>query len=668
MNTPTPPAQPGFGSILAALIESQERAPNQKIDIAELAYRYPRYAEQIRSFFVNRENLEAVMGQRRNLSGEPQTIWIYDRPDKIVVGQQIQYFGDYELLEEIARGGMGVVFKARQVSLNRIVAVKMILSGNLAGPSDVRRFHAEAEAAAKLDHPNIVPIYEVGVYEGQHYFSMKLIEEGNLSHAKKNRLKTYCPKEEQNWAASLVAKVAHAVHHAHQRGILHRDLKPSNILLDTEGEPHVTDFGLAKKVEDVSDLTNTGAIVGTPAYMSPEQARCEKSISTSVDVYSLGAILYELLTGLPPFQAATPFDTVLTVIEQEPTRPRSIVPTVNGDLETITLKCLEKEPAKRYGSAEALAQELERWTKGEPILARPVGYMERSWRWCKRNPAVAGLMAGIASLLVVATITGVIIREQVLEQRNTTQAVALVKRVLEAETAKVPEIVGEMADFRRYVDPLLRQESGKYNDNSSRKLHASLALLPVDSGQVDYLVGRLLKGQPQEVVVVRQALSANKEAITERFWTLLEDSKIDSAQRLRAACALATLTPDDTRWGKVSGDLADTLVNQEPFVIASWADALKGVRHCLIPHLADFLTDEKRTVSARGLIAKVYGMYATDDSYGYDRLEKQLEEKSGVNTTMDTKVSIARRKSSIVMALMVMGKVRKVLVIIKAQL
>jgi eukaryotic-like serine/threonine-protein kinase len=302
--------------------------------------------------------------------------------------------GDYELLEEIGRGGQGVVFRARQKSLNRTVALKIIGLGQWASKAHVKRFRLEAEAAASLDHPCIVPIYEVGERDGCCYFSMKFVEGGQLDEAVR---RTPVPMRQ---AAELMAKVARTVHYAHEHGILHRDIKPGNILLDAKGEPHLTDFGLARLLESESTVTRTLEVLGTPSYMAPEQAAGNNTkLTSATDVYGLGAVLYQLLTGHPPFAGGTTYETVRLVVETEPRHPRLWNRKVDRDLSTICLKCLEKDPSGRYASALALAEDLERWLRHEPIRARHTGVFTRGKKWLRRNPITAALITVVAVAL-----------------------------------------------------------------------------------------------------------------------------------------------------------------------------------------------------------------------------------------------------------------------------
>jgi serine/threonine protein kinase len=311
----------------------------------------------------------------------------------------VRYFGDYELLEEIARGGMGVVYKARQVSLNRIVALKMILAGQLASPADVQRFRREAESAASLDHPNIVPIFEVGEHQGQHYYSMGYVEGGSLGE---RIAKGPLPPRE---AAGFMKTIAIAIQFAHDHGVIHRDLKPANILLDRNDQPRVTDFGLAKRItltgpKPTGGPTVAGDVLGTPSYMAPEQAEGKINlVGPLADVYSLGAILYALLTGRPPFQATTPIDALVQVVELEPDRPSKRNPHVPRDLETICLKCLEKRMDRRYGSAGELADDLDRFLNLEPIRARRDSALRRVWGWGRRRPWVVAATLSLLLLL-----------------------------------------------------------------------------------------------------------------------------------------------------------------------------------------------------------------------------------------------------------------------------
>lgn len=315
-------------------------------------------------------------------------------------------FGGYELLDELGRGGMGVVYRARQVALNRTVAIKMLLHGVFSNAAFVERFHLEAEAAAHLDHPHIVPIYEVGQVGGQPYYSMRLIHGSSLA-----QVNAECTARDADWlrrAAVLLATIARAAHYAHERGVLHRDIKPHNILLDAEGQPYLADFGLAKLLGQDGGLTLGTGVIGSPEFMAPEQAAGKaRQVTTAADVYGLGAVLYALLTGKAVFHADTPLETVRQVIEQEPVKPRLLNPAVDRNLETICLKCLQKEPAKRFASAQALAEDLECWLRAEPIQARRATPVERVWLWCHRQPVRASL-AGALILVFMLGLAGVL--------------------------------------------------------------------------------------------------------------------------------------------------------------------------------------------------------------------------------------------------------------------
>jgi serine/threonine-protein kinase len=391
----------------------------------EVIARHPEFAAELAEFFADREKFVRLAAPIREVAQAAATAGALADPTRgdkesspTLAGRS---FADYELLSEIGAGGMGVVYKARQKSLNRLVALKMIRLSGPSSESEVQRFRQEAETVALLDHPHIVPVYEVGELEGQPYFTMKLITGGSLAK--------HLPRftADLRSAANLLVLIARAIHHAHQRGVLHRDLKPANILLtaeDAEGRrgksdfplslrasaslavnaftPLITDFGLAKRLEGKASLTDTGSIVGTPAYMAPEQASGKRgTITTATDVYGLGNLLYAMLTGRAPFQGDTPLETLDNVKSREPEPPSRINRRVDRDLETICLKCLEKKPERRYGSAEELAEDLERWQVGEPIQARPIGMARRVAKWVRRHRILAPSMVVLLAALML---------------------------------------------------------------------------------------------------------------------------------------------------------------------------------------------------------------------------------------------------------------------------
>ncbi len=347
--------------ILSLLTDRVQRG--EQVELEAECRNYPQFAADLRELWGAVLVAQAIGSSRSQETIEPTMPLGADSPSGSF--NLPSRFGDYELLQEIGRGGMGVVFRARQISLNREVAVKMILRGQMATAADRDRFRAEAEASARLEHPGIVPVYEVGEYEGRPYFTMKYIRGATLAQ---RLAEGPLPQRE---AAAVLAAVARAVDFAHKRGVLHRDLKPSNILLDEQGEPHVSDFGLAKQITEGESLTRTGAVLGTPAYMAPEQAAGARGqVGPASDVYSLGVILYSMLTGRPPFQAANPVDVLLMVLEADPVPPRMLNPKADRDLEMISLRCLQKPIDLRYPTASALAKDLEAYLKDESISAR----------------------------------------------------------------------------------------------------------------------------------------------------------------------------------------------------------------------------------------------------------------------------------------------------------
>ena len=390
----------------AVLAEYRRRtASGEQIDRNQWKLDYPQHAQELQSFFEELDR-QSTLGEGRdeekgswvvggeptgigadseNLDTLPEVAGDTDGAGSAINGEQTRAvdgrtFGDYELIEEIARGGMGVVYRARHLSLDRVVALKMILSGYLADTQEITRFRLEAQAAAALNHPGIVPIYEVGEVDGTHYYSMALIDGRSLSDLLRDGPLT------SRVAADYVRAICHAIAFAHTQGIVHRDLKPGNVLIDADNKPHVTDFGLAKNLKSTNELTATGQVIGTPSYMPPEQARGALSeIAPASDIYSIGAILYHLLTGRPPFQAAGTMETLLQVLDHEPIPVRHMNPDVDADLEAVCHKCLSKEIAHRYASATELEQDLDRYLRGEPVLAKAASSIGRAWRMVVRE-------------------------------------------------------------------------------------------------------------------------------------------------------------------------------------------------------------------------------------------------------------------------------------------
>jgi formylglycine-generating enzyme required for sulfatase activity len=506
----------------------------------------------------------------------------------------------YELLQELGRGGMGIVYKALHLRLKRIVALKMILAGDFAAADARQRFQREAEAVARLHHPNVVQLYEIGEAGGKAFFSLEFVDGASLADRLRGR--PFPPRQ----AAHLILMLAKAVHCAHEHGIIHRDLKPANILIAGPGawpaeqwNPKIADFGLAKHLNEATQHTQSGAILGTPSYMAPEQAQgALDRIGPATDVYSLGAILYELLTGRPPFVAPTAYDTMAQVLHADPLPVRRLQAAVPRDLEIICLKCLHKESAKRYGSAHALAEDLQRFLEGAPIHARPTGPMERAVKWARRRPAVAALWLG-AFVILAVTGSAVLVYDRHMKKTHAqAHAAALVRALPKVETAAVPRLLDELEQYRPWANELLWKMSDESPPESKECLHACLALLAVDAGHADYLGEQIFTVDFEAVPVMGALLKPHQARVAPKLWTALLDRESAGDKRLRAACVVAEYGPTDNRWNDVAPALVEPLllaVRQNPTHYRTVSKALFPVRAALQPALVEVYRDPERT-------------------------------------------------------------------------
>lgn len=558
--------------------------------------------------------------------------------------------GDYQLLEEIGRGGMGIVYRARQNSLERDVAVKLMLAGESASAEDVRRFRREARAVAELNHPNIIEIYEVAEESGHNYFSMKLIDGESLAS-----LLSRGPLGPTR-VAELVGEVADALQHAHDCGIVHRDIKPSNVLLDAAGKPQITDFGLARRIDAGHTLTGTGQILGTPSYMSPEQARGKQDIDVQTDIYALGAVAYELLTGRAAFRGENAFDTLQQVAEMEPVSPRSLNPKVPKDLETITLKCLQKSRNARYESARDLGRDMRNYLEGRPIQARRLSRFARAWRWVRRYPMISALGAAL-----VLTLAGLLILFQQQARDRRALSDALVDTLSRADENEVPEILEQAVSFQSYLRPILEERVANADNGTREKLHLSLALLPLDRSHFEYISGQVPTMSPKQLLLVRRCTPNLKHQFEADLWNLAERTSDEAGPSLNAISVLAGVgVQDDLRWDPLVEPLAEkliTAIQNSPSDASTWRSLFAPISSRLCPVLAAVAANPNGEESRRRVAFDLLLEYSGVEPLSVELLREELSKIVSIEATEAEKEGLAVRQALAAIKLLSNGEV-----------